>query len=165
MTRRVLSVGNCGPDNRAITLMLEEYFSAKVIPVNDLPQTLEQLRDAVDLILVNRVLDRDGSDGLEVIRQIKSASNQPDTPVMMITNFPEHQQRALDAGALEGFGKQALHALKREPSWQPCWADSWPARLPRAGERATTECEDVSPVTHVQGPAYLDATATSVSFP
>ena len=111
MSKRVLSVGNCGPDNRAITAMLESQFGAEVVPVDNGSQTLAQLRgQAFHLVLVNRVLDRDGGDGLDVIRQIKTAADLPDTPVMMITNFPDHQQLAQAAGALEGFGKSALHA-------------------------------------------------------
>jgi two-component system chemotaxis response regulator CheY len=110
MTKRVLSIGNCGPDTRAITTMLQDHFAVEVTPVDDLAQSLEKLgNDSYDLVLVNRVLDRDGSDGLEVIRYIKATDNVGDVPVMMITNFPEHQQRAQEAGALEGFGKQALH--------------------------------------------------------
>ena len=109
MCKRVLNVGNCGPDNRAITAMIERHFAAEVDSVDDALQTMQQLRtQTYDLVLVNRILDRDGSDGLEVIQQIKTAPDTSDTPVMMITNFPDHQQRAQEVGALEGFGKQAL---------------------------------------------------------
>ena len=58
-----------------------------------------------DLILVNRILDRDHSDGLAVIHHARTSG----TPVMMITNYAEHQQRAQDAGAEHGFGKAELH--------------------------------------------------------
>jgi two-component system chemotaxis response regulator CheY len=91
--------------------MLQDSFAAEVTPVDDLVQSLACLRgNSYDLVLVNRILDRDGSDGLEVIRQIKTTDGLGDVPVMMITNFPEHQQRAQAAGALDGFGKQALHS-------------------------------------------------------
>ncbi len=111
MSKRVLSVGNCVPDNRAIAAMIESQFQAEVLSAESLVQTLALMRaQSFDLVLVNRVLDRDGSDGLEVIRQIKAAADLCDTPVMLITNFPEYQQRRQEAGALEGFGKQALHA-------------------------------------------------------
>ena len=113
MSKRILCVGNCVPDNRAITAMIKSHFAAEVTPVDDLPETLEQLRaNAYDLVLVNRILDRDGSPGLDVIQQIKAAPDLSETPVMMITDFPRHQQSAQDAGALEGFGKQALYAPK-----------------------------------------------------
>ena len=57
------------------------------------------------LVLVNRKLDRDYSDGIEIIRQLKADDSLQDVPVMLITNFPEHQDEAEKAGALRGFGK------------------------------------------------------------
>ncbi len=120
MKKRVLNVGHCGPDHRAIATMLEHHFAADVAAADSLAQTLEMLRaQSFDLVLVNRVFDRNGSDGLEVIRQIKAAPDLAETPLMMITNFPDHQQRAQDAGALEGFGKQALHTSETHAKLKP----------------------------------------------
>ena len=71
--------------------------------------TLAQLHSAAfDLVLVNRKLDRGYSDGLEVIRRIKQDASVADTPCMLITNFPEHQARAVEEGAVSGFGKAEL---------------------------------------------------------
>lgn len=120
MSKRVLSVGNCEPDTRAIAALIEGQFEAVVEPVDDLAQTMQQLRTRpYDLVLINRILDRDGSEGLEVIRQIKSVPELRETPVMMITNFAEHQQLAQEAGAIEGFGKQALHAPETAAKLSP----------------------------------------------
>jgi CheY-like chemotaxis protein len=58
-----------------------------------------------DLVLVNRKLDADYSDGIEIIRQIKSDPNIAEVPVMLVTNYPEHQETAIAAGAIRGFGK------------------------------------------------------------
>jgi CheY-like chemotaxis protein len=63
-----------------------------------------------DLVLVNRLLDRDGSQGLDIIRKIKSHPDLSVVPVMMLTDYPEHQQRAVEAGAEPGFGKSELHS-------------------------------------------------------
>ncbi len=60
------------------------------------------------LVLVNRQLDRDGSNGLAVIQRIKSLPELASLPVMMITNFAEHQELAVQAGAERGFGKREL---------------------------------------------------------
>ena len=60
------------------------------------------------LILVNRQLDRDGSNGLAVIQRIKSSPELASLPVMMITNFADHQELAVQAGAEQGFGKREL---------------------------------------------------------
>ncbi len=60
--------------------------------------------------MINRKLDADHSDGLEIIRTIKANAEICSVPVMLVTNFAEHQQAAVEAGAIEGFGKAALDA-------------------------------------------------------
>jgi CheY-like chemotaxis protein len=62
----------------------------------------------VDLVTVNRKLDCDYSDGVEVIRQIKADPELAAAPVMLITNYPEHQEAAIAIGAIRGFGKLEL---------------------------------------------------------
>jgi len=62
-----------------------------------------------DLVLVNRVLDADGSDGVEIIEQMKSEPALESIPVMLVTNYLEHQERAVEAGAEPGFGKDELN--------------------------------------------------------
>lgn len=106
MAKKVLSVGQCGPDHSAIRKLIESRYDARVTPADLATDALEKLRaEAFDLVLVNRKLDADYSDGLEVIRQIKADPALSQTPVMLITNYPEHQQRAVEAGAVPGFGK------------------------------------------------------------
>ena len=34
------------------------------------------------------------------------------TPVMLVTNYPEHQQAAVEAGAEPGFGKDVLRSAE-----------------------------------------------------
>ena len=53
----------------------------------------------IDLVVVNRKLDMDYSDGIEIIRQIKAEPALAATPVMLITNYPEHQDAAEQLGA------------------------------------------------------------------
>lgn len=109
MTKRVLDVGNCRYDHASIRTLLQSHFGAEVWQANGEDDTLAALQnDAWDLVLVNRVLDRDHSDGIDLIRKIKADKRRADIPIMLITNFEEHQQAALDAGALRGFGKQGL---------------------------------------------------------
>ncbi len=91
--------------------MIENHFAAQVLPADSLLDALRQLRcEPFHLVLVNRQLDRDRSDGLEVIRQIKADPSLSHMPVMMITNFPHFQHIAQQAGAVEGFGKRSLDA-------------------------------------------------------
>jgi CheY-like chemotaxis protein len=109
MKKRVLDVGNCPPDHAAIRQLIESHFTAVVLQAHHADDALSVLRqDRIDLVLVNRKLDRDYSDGLLVIRQIKADPELADTPVMMITNYDDHQQMAIQAGAIPGFGKLAL---------------------------------------------------------
>jgi CheY-like chemotaxis protein len=109
MTKRVLDVGNCQPDHAAIRRLLERTFGAEVVQTDQLEDTLTHLRaGSFDLVLVNRKLDIDYSDGLDIIRTIKADPALADVPVMMITNYAEHQQAAVAAGAEFGFGKLEL---------------------------------------------------------
>jgi two-component system chemotaxis response regulator CheY len=111
MSKQILCVGNCVPDTRAIATLIESNFDAQVVSVDDLPQTIQKLENAsFDLVLVNRVIDQDGSQGIDVVRKIKASPALQNTAVMMITNFLEHQQIAQQAGALPGFGKRELAA-------------------------------------------------------
>jgi two-component system chemotaxis response regulator CheY len=106
MSKRVLDVGNCGPDHAAIRSYLKRHFDCEIVQAHGAEDTLQQLkRGRFDLVLVNRKLDADYSDGLEVIRQIKADPGVADVPVMLVTNYPEHQESAIRAGAIRGFGK------------------------------------------------------------
>ena len=50
-------------------------------------------------------LDEDYSDGIEILKQIKADPATAEVPVMLVTNYDEHQQAAVAEGALYGFGK------------------------------------------------------------
>jgi len=111
MTKRVLDVGNCVPDHAAIRAMLEKKFGAEVVQANGASDALAALRqEPFDLVLVNRKLDQDYSDGLEIIKQIKAEPKLAPVPCMLITNYPDQQQIAVAAGAEYGFGKKELGA-------------------------------------------------------
>lgn len=106
MPKRVLDVGQCGPDHAMIRSFLTRHFDCEVVQAHGARDTLEQLQSGVfDLVLVNRKLDADYSDGIEVIRQIKADRANPNVPVMLVTNYAEHQEAAIAAGAVRGFGK------------------------------------------------------------
>jgi CheY-like chemotaxis protein len=111
MSKRVLDVGNCDMDHGNIRGMLEERFRAAVDRAHGPDDALAALRAApYDLVLVNRLMDRDGSEGLEVLRRIQADPALAGVPVMIITNIPEHEAAAVSAGARPGFGKLALNA-------------------------------------------------------
>ncbi len=107
--KRVLDVGQCAFDHASIRRYLENEFDASVVQAHSTDEALSQLRKgSFDLVLINRILDADGSEGLEIIEQIKADPQLAAVPVMMVTNYPEHQEHAVDAGAEPGFGKAQL---------------------------------------------------------
>ena len=110
MTKRVLDVGNCGPDFATITRFLTSQFDCDVDQAHGADDTLAAMRQSdYALVLVNRKLDRDYTDGIEIIRQVKSDDQLREVPMMLVTNYPEHQSEAETAGALCGFGKLELN--------------------------------------------------------
>ncbi len=109
MTKRVLAVGNCSFDHGNIRSMIQRRFDAALDRAHNATDALAALQTTnYDLVLINRKLERDGSDGIEIIRAMKADPKTIDVPVMLITNFPDHQEQAIRAGALAGFGKAQL---------------------------------------------------------
>lgn len=103
---QVVLVGHCGAD----ALMLEETVKhalgagVKVARANT-SKELGRYASPQALMLVNRVPDGrfDAGGGIEIIRALTS---QPDPPtVMLISNYPDAQEQAIQAGAQRGFGK------------------------------------------------------------
>ena len=109
MPKTLLDCGNCGPDFAAIRQMASSVFGATVLQAHGAEDTLQLLRERpVDLVTVNRKLDRDYSDGIDVVKQIKSDPDVGSVPVMLVTNYDEHQDAAVEVGCVRGFGKLAI---------------------------------------------------------
>ncbi|QEG01674.1 Response regulator receiver domain protein [Stieleria maiorica] len=109
MTKTVVDCGNCGPDFHSIRQFVTSNFDCVVVQSHNAEETLELLRRRdVALVTVNRKLDRDYSDGMEVVKKIKADQQVGQVPVMLVTNYEEHQQAAMEAGCVRGFGKLAL---------------------------------------------------------
>ena len=95
---------------RAIRSLIERSFKADVVQAHGQDDALDLLaKEQFDLVLVNRKLDQDYSDGMDVIAAIKAQPEHAAVPCMLITNFPEHQATAVAAGCEPGFGKKTLH--------------------------------------------------------
>jgi len=106
MPKRVLDVGQCGPDHSAIRNYLTRNFACEIVQVDDGAAALAELKAGqFDLVLVNRKLDIDYSDGIDVISTLKEDPSTASVPVMLVTNYPEHQAAAIAAGGIRGFGK------------------------------------------------------------
>ena len=108
-TRRVLDIGQCNPDHYAISRLVEETTGASVDRAHGLTDALELLeRQSYALVLVNRVLDRDGASGMAVISALKSQDRTSKVPVMLVSNYDSAQEEAVAMGAVRGFGKNEL---------------------------------------------------------
>jgi CheY-like chemotaxis protein len=106
---RVLSVGQCGFDHRAIAAFLGDCFGADVEAADSLNEVRQSLHSGCfDLVLVNRLLDLDGSSGLDVIRSLRDDPTLVGVPVMPVSNHPRFQEAACELGAYLGFGKAEL---------------------------------------------------------
>ena len=109
MPKQILDVGQCDMDHDSIRRLIQQHFTAEVVRAHSAEETIDALRrTSFDLVLVNRILDRDQSDGLQIVRRIKNDRELADVAVMLVTNYREHQETAVSAGAEPGFGKAAL---------------------------------------------------------
>jgi len=81
---------------------------AQVVAADDSAELDRLVREGVDLLLFNRVLDYgfDDTEGVAVIRKLRAA--HPGLKMMLVSNYPEAQAEALAAGALPGFGKREM---------------------------------------------------------
>jgi CheY-like chemotaxis protein len=108
MPKLVLDVGQCAPDHAAITRLVRS-LGAEVVQTDGLNDTLDQLRrQSFSLVLINRKLDFDYSDGMEILRAIKEDAALAAVPIMLVSNYAEAQAQAVAAGAIAGFGKAEL---------------------------------------------------------
>ncbi len=105
--KKVLDVGNCDPDHAGITAFLTGNFPGVTVDRSKLPaDTMQKMHaESYDLVVINRKLDEDYSDGVEILKAIKADPALKATPVMLVTNYAEHQDAAVAEGALRGFGK------------------------------------------------------------
>lgn len=106
----VLSVGQCRPDSAAIGHYLRSNFGAEVVTADTAAAALQLLAErSFQLVLLNRILDADGSEGMQILQEIRRQERWQELPVMLVSNYAEWQQKAVAAGALPGFGKAELN--------------------------------------------------------
>ncbi|MCA9085412.1 MAG: hypothetical protein KDA81_15225 [Planctomycetaceae bacterium] len=108
-SRTVLSIGQCRPDHAAISHFLKSNFDVDLHTADLADEAIELMaRQTFHLVLVNRKLDADYSDGMDIIRRMKATAELCDLPVMLVSNFPDWQEKAVQLGAVPGFGKAEL---------------------------------------------------------
>ena len=107
--KKVLSIGQCDADNQRIGKMLNSNFSIEFATANDRRDAIPKLKNQnFDLVIVDRILDSNGDEGMDIIRDLKSDGNFKKTPVMLVSNFKDAQESAVSIGAEPGFGKATL---------------------------------------------------------
>lgn len=105
----VLIVGHCDLDHPQITSLIEKNFSAKVTRAKLLNETIECLdKQDYNLVIINRIGAFDQESGLELIKTIKK-DGRFKVPLMMVTNYKDQMDKALEIGAVPGYGKDNLN--------------------------------------------------------
>ena len=106
----VLDVGQCGYDHGAIATLCGK-LGCEVRAAHSAAEAISAARAAAPaLILVNRIFDADGYEGLKLLDTLKSDPALASVPVMLVSNYADAQAEAVRRGALPGFGKSSLHA-------------------------------------------------------
>ncbi len=120
MTKRVLSVGQCLPDASALSRFLSMHFEVHIEEADVEHDTLQKLKvTSYDLVMINRKLDADYSDGIELIQKIKNSTDLKPCALMLVSNYPEYQEQAVGVGAAYGIGKNEYRDPETVARLQP----------------------------------------------
>lgn len=127
---RVLSVGQCGYDHGQISHYFDRTFGADVLPSDTQNAAIAALRDQgpFDLVLVNRIGDRDGAPGVALIQTLKTDPDLARVPVILVSNYESAQAEAQALGALPGFGKAELGSREAEQRIRAAFSIEEPSR-------------------------------------
>jgi DNA-binding NarL/FixJ family response regulator len=113
MSKRVVLIGHCGPDSSYLKMAVAAAErGTQVIACDDEGELQQLIKDGVDLLLFNRVLDFGfpEEEGVAVIRRLRA--QQPNLRMMLVSNYADAQAAAVKAGAFPGFGKKDLGASR-----------------------------------------------------
>lgn len=107
---RVILVGHCGPDSFLLRGAVSRALPGAIIQSADDQATLAHLMGPDALLLINRVLESgfDTESGIDLIRSI--AQSRSGVRMMLISNYPDAQRQAEQAGAYPGFGKRDVYS-------------------------------------------------------
>lgn len=89
--------------------MLNDHFDVTVQSAESHDEAIRMAaKSTYNLVLLNRIYDATGTEGMDTLRALKSDEATRETPVMLVSNFQESQDAAVAEGATPGFGKAAL---------------------------------------------------------
>jgi CheY-like chemotaxis protein len=113
MPKKVALVGHCGPDSSYLRMAVTRAVKDVQVVFADDQHTLNKLIESgLDLVLLNRQLDYgfETDEGVELIKRLREKN--PSLKAMLVSNYPEAQQAAVQAGAVQGFGKREIGSPK-----------------------------------------------------
>ena len=99
------------PDHSRISELLIREFGAEVQQAHSFDEATKMAADTpFYLILINRILDADGTAGMAILHELKTQPATAEVPIMIISNYQDAQESAVQSGAQLGFGKAELDA-------------------------------------------------------
>jgi CheY-like chemotaxis protein len=111
VAHRVLDIGQCNADHGRISEILDQNFDVIIDRAHCYDEALKMALDTpFDLILINRIMDADGTPGMDILNALKSQPSTVEVPVIIVSNYDETQNDAVASGAVRGFGKSELDA-------------------------------------------------------
>jgi DNA-binding NarL/FixJ family response regulator len=109
MAKKILMVGHCGPDATYLRMAVQSANAdAVTLMAEDEDELVRALREGVDLLLVNRVLDTGFAQtgGVELMQRLTATF--PSLKWLLISDRADAQAAARAAGASPGFGKRSI---------------------------------------------------------
>jgi hypothetical protein len=104
MPQSVILVGHCNMDGPRLQREIGAALpGTDVVRVNSAADLTRYCEGGAGLFLVNREPVGFNEEGLDLVRRIHGAN--PELKVMLVSDYPEAQEAAVQAGALKGFGK------------------------------------------------------------
>jgi two-component system chemotaxis response regulator CheY len=113
MSKTIALIGHCGPDSSYLRMaVMQASRGARIIGADEREELAKVIEQGVDLLLFNRELGYgfDDEKGVDVIRRLRA--EHPQLKMMLVSNYADAQQAAVEAGALPGFGKRELGSPK-----------------------------------------------------
>lgn len=108
--QKLLIVGQCDFDYQRISFFLSKIYDIEIHRADSFDNAIQKAIDQqFDLIMINRLMDLDRSEGMAILHELKSNPQTENTPAMIISDYQDAQDAAVAAGASPGFGKATLN--------------------------------------------------------
>lgn len=110
MPKKIALIGHCGPDASYLRMAVKRAAGdAQIVAAEDAVELEQLIKDGVDLLLFNRMLDYgfEETEGAAMIGKLHA--RHPNLKMILVSNYPEAQAQAVAAGALPGFGKREMN--------------------------------------------------------